>query len=168
MEEFSSFFQSVAGIGAEDLKTIHILTRCFLIYIIGIILVRLGNKRFVGKMSAFDFILAIIIGSLLSRAVTETGLFLPILGACLLLIILHRSFSYIASRTDNFGTLIKGNERIVVKDGEILWDEMRKSNLSRQDLMQTIRLNANVSEVEKVKTARLERNGDISIILKDN
>ncbi|MGI8600820.1 MAG: YetF domain-containing protein [Chitinophagaceae bacterium] len=44
----------------------------------------------------------------------------------------------------------------------------KKSNLSQQDLMQTLRLNARISDVNKVKVARLERNVDISIILKDN
>jgi uncharacterized membrane protein YcaP (DUF421 family) len=56
----------------------------------------------------------------------------------------------------------------VVQDGEILWDAMRKSNLSKQDLMQTLRLNARTYDVGKVKIARLERNGDMSIIIKED
>jgi len=168
MEPLISFGKSILGIGVDELSTLQILARCLAIYIIGIALVRMGNKRFIGKMTAFDTIIAIIIGSLLSRAITETDLFLKILAACLLLILLHRSFSLVASYSDRFGDWIKGHDRIVVQDGEILWDAMHKSNLSRQDLMQTLRLNAQVSEVNKVKTARLERNGDISVILADD
>jgi uncharacterized membrane protein YcaP (DUF421 family) len=33
--------------------------------------------------------------------------------------------------------------------------------------MQTIRLNANISEVKNIKNACLERNGDISVIFKE-
>ena len=167
MEAVISFFDSVLGLSAEELSTLQILARCIFIYIIGIALVRLGNKRFVGKMSAFDFILAIIIGSLLSRAITSSSHFFSLLAASLLLILFHRGFSYIAARSDKFGDLIKGSERVIVKDGEILWEAMRRSNLSRQDLMQNLRLNARVEDVKKVKEARLERNGDISIIVKD-
>lgn len=167
MEAITSFFDKALGLSAEELSTLHILARCIFIYVIGIALVRLGNKRFVGKMSAFDFILAIIIGSLLSRAISSSSHFFSLLGASLLLILFHRGFSYIAARSDRFGDLIKGSERVIVKDGEILWKAMRRSNLSRQDLMQNLRLNARVEDVKKVKEARLERNGDISIIIKD-
>lgn len=167
METITSLFENTLGLNTEELSTLHILARCIFIYIIGIALVRLGNKRFVGKMSAFDFILAIIIGSLLSRAITSTDHFFSLLAASLLLILFHRGFSFIAARSDKFGDLIKGSERVIVKDGEILWKAMRRSNLSKQDLMQILRLNARVEDVKKVKEARLERNGDISIIIKD-
>lgn len=167
MEDITGFFDSLLGLSADSLGVEHILLRCLLIYILGIVLVRIGNKRFIGKMTAFDMIIAIIIGSLLSRAITTTENFFALLASCLLLILLHRLFSRIAARSDNFGDWIKGHERVVVEDGEILWDAMKKSNLSEQDLMQTIRLNARVGEVSKVKIARPERNGDISIILKE-
>lgn len=167
MEDFTGFFDSLLGLSADTLSMEHILVRCMVIYILGIALVRIGKKRFIGKMTAFDMIIAIIIGSLLSRAITTTDNFFALLASCLLLILLHRLFSRIAAGSDKFGNWIKGHERVVVKDGEILWDAMKKSNLSEQDLLQTIRLNARVGEVSKVKIARLERNGDISIILKE-
>ncbi len=119
-------------------------------------------------MSAFDIIIAIIIGSLLSRAITHEDLFFPCLAACLLLILLHRLFAFIALHSDYFGDLIKGNDRIIIENGEILWETMRKSHLSKQDLRQTMRLNASLTDVSKIKIARLERNGDISVIMKDN
>lgn len=167
MEEIFAFIDQIFGLDAEALTIWHVLTRCLFIYIIGITLVRLGNKRFVGKMSAFDIMLAIVIGSMLSRAITSDRQFFSIIAACLLLIFLHRGFSKIAAYSDQFGNWIKGSERLIVKDGEILWEEMHKSNLSEQDLMQNLRLNGNVSDVKNVKEARLERNGDISVIKKE-
>lgn len=168
METIISFLDKVFGIETEEITTLQLLARAFVIYIIGIFLVRLGDKRFVGKMTAFDIIIAIVIGSLLSRAITNTNLFLKVLPACLMLILMHRLFSYIASFSDKFGNLIKGNERVIVEDGEILWKAMKKSHLSEQDLMQTLRLNTNSANLKKTKIARLERNGDISFIFKND
>lgn len=165
--ELIKILESAIGSGAETLSISQILVRSFIIYIIGIALVRIGKKRFLGKFSAFDTILAIIIGSLLSRAITEADYFLEILAACLLLIFLHRGFSLLAASSDKFGNWIKGNDRVILEDGKIIWSAMKKSNLSEQDLMQNIRLNANITDVSKIKIARLERNGDISVILKD-
>lgn len=166
MENIISFLDTVFGIETEEITTLHVLARAFVIYIVGILLIRLGNKRFVGKMTAFDIIIAIIIGSLLSRAITNTNLFLKVLPACLLLILMHRLFSYIASFSEKFGNLIKGHEQVIVEDGEILWKAMKKSHLSEQDLRQTLRLNTNSANLKKIKIARLERNGDISFIFK--
>lgn len=168
MESIISTFNSILGLDTGELSIGNILARSTLIYVIGIALVRIGKKRFIGKMTAFDTIIAIVIGSLLSKAITNKDMFFETLGACLLLILLHRLFSLIATYSDTFGNWIKGHDRVVVKDGEIIWTALRKSNLSKQDLMQTIRLNAKTSNVSNVKIARLERNGDISVILKDD
>lgn len=167
MEEMLSFFDSLFGIKADELRTIHVLSRTLVIYMVGIALVRIGNKRFVGKLTAFDFILAIIIGSLLSRAITRADLFLKVIPASLLLILLHWLFSSLAAKFTRFGDLIKGTEKIVVEDGQIKWKALKSSHLSEQDLLQSLRLNTNDGDITKVKIARLERNGEISFVLKN-
>lgn len=167
MENVLSFLKSLLGIGVDEISILQILVRCVVIYVLGIALVRIGKKRFIGKIAAFDTIVAIMIGSLLSRAITETDMFLKIVAVCFLLILLHLLFSLIAVYSDKFGNWIKGHDRVLVQDGEVLQDALRKSNLSKHDLMQMLRLNSSTTDVSKVKSARLERNGDISVILKD-
>jgi uncharacterized membrane protein YcaP (DUF421 family) len=166
MQSLLEISNKLVGIGEDSLSVWHILVRCCLIYIIGIALVRIGKKRFLGKIAAFDTVLAIIIGSLLSKAITDADYFLKIVIACLSLILLHRFFSLVAAYSDHFGNWVKGHERVILKDGELLRDAMRKSSLSNQDVMQSLRLNANTEDVSKIKIARIERNGDISIIMK--
>ena len=167
MQSILEVYKSVFGIGADEISIFQMLARCVLIYIIGIILVRIGKKRFLGKIAAFDTVLAIIIGSLLSRAITEENYFLKIVSVCLLLIFMHRLFSWVAAHSEQFGTWIKGRERVILKDGELQRDAMKESSLSEQDVMQALRLNANTDNVSGVKIARMERNGDISVIMKD-
>ncbi len=167
METFFSLLKEILGLDTDTLTMYQIAARCVVIYIIGIALVRFGKKRFLGKIAAFDTILAIIIGSLLSKTVTDTDYFLEILGATFIFIMLHRLFSFIAAYSDRFGNWIKGHERVVLKDGELLREAMKKSSLSYQDVMQSLRQNAQTEDVSKVKTATLERSGDISVILKE-
>lgn len=167
METVIDFFKTIFGIGADELSILQIMSRCIVIYIFGIILIRIGDKRFIGKLTGFDIIIAVVIGSLLSRGITEPDRLLTAMAACLLLILIHRLFSFIAFHSDRFGDLIKGQDRVVIRDGEIQWDAVRKSHLSRQDLLQSLRLNAHTGDVSKIKIARLERNGDISVIFKE-
>ncbi len=98
---------------------------------------------------------------------TNTHYFLEILGATFLFILLHRLFSFVAAYSDHFGNWIKGHERVVLKDGELLREAMKKSSLSYQDVVQSLRQNAQTEDISKVKTATLERSGDISVILKE-
>lgn len=166
MEEVVAVFEQVFGTGDVELGLFQVLARAVTIFIIGIALVRIGRKRFLGKMTAFDMIIAVVLGSLLSRSITREELFLEMLAAALLLILLHRSFSYLADRSHTFGKIIKGHQQVLVKDGEIIWEALRDSSITEHDLMQTLRLNANTADVSKVKIARLERNGDISFLMK--
>jgi len=167
MNEIFDFLDSLFGLTTNDLTTWHVVARSVLVFLFGIALVRIGRKRFIGKLSAFDTILAITIGSLLSKAITMKDLFLEILVACLVLVLFHRLFSFVAARSDLFGTLIKGKTNVMVEDGEVNWDAVRKSDFSEHDFKQSIRLNSGVSDMSKIEIARLERNGDISIVLKE-
>lgn len=167
MEGLLSFLIELFGIGTDELVLTQVLARAVTVFIFGIILVRIGKKRFIGKMSAFDMIIAVVLGSMLSRSITRNDLFLEMLAAALLLILLHRAFSFIADKWDGFGPLIKGHDRVVIKDGEIIWEALHASSLTKNDLMQTMRLNANTEDITKVKIARLERNGDVSFLLKE-
>lgn len=51
--------------------------RAALVEVIGVGLVRLGDQRFIGTCTAFDVIMGIMIGSLLSRAITTAEAALP-------------------------------------------------------------------------------------------
>jgi uncharacterized membrane protein YcaP (DUF421 family) len=69
------------GLGSDDLTVWQMSLRAFIIYVTAILLVKIGEKRFMGKNTAFDMILGIILGSVLSRAVTGNALFLQTVGA---------------------------------------------------------------------------------------
>ena len=52
----------------EDLAWYHIVIRALLVYVLGLILVRVGKERFIGKSAVFDAFLGFILGSVLSRS----------------------------------------------------------------------------------------------------
>jgi uncharacterized membrane protein YcaP (DUF421 family) len=117
------------------------LARAVVVYVATIFLVRLGEKRFLGKSTAFDVILGIILGSVVSRAINSRTEFFPTLAAGFFLVALHWTFAVIAFRSDRLRTLVKGRTRKLVDDGHIRWDEMRKSHISADDLLGALRLN---------------------------
>ncbi len=119
-------------------------------------------------MTAFDFILAIMIGSLLSRAITNDQYFLQIIAVSIFLILLHNLVSYISAQSNMSSELIKGKVRVFIKGGEIDWEAIKKADLTEHDLIQALRLSSNTTDLSKVEEGRMERNGDLSFVLKNS
>lgn len=156
------------GLGAENVAWWQMALRAVIIYIAAIAMVRIGEKRFLGKYAALDFILGFMLGSVLSRAVTGNAPFFEtILGGALGLVLMHWLFAVISFRSDRFGDVVKGTTRVLVRDGEILWDAMRQSHISEKDLRSAMRTSAQLESVEPIKEARLERSGDVSFLQRD-
>jgi uncharacterized membrane protein YcaP (DUF421 family) len=152
------------GIGPQDLSILQVCLRAVAVYLGGLLILRVGENRFLGKFTAFDIILGFILGGILSRAINGSSRLGPTLAATTLLVGLHFLLARIAFHSRRFGILVKGNAEVLVRDGEILWDGMRRMSLSEHDLRQALRLHAHLDDLSRVKEARFERNGDISVI----
>jgi uncharacterized membrane protein YcaP (DUF421 family) len=123
----------------------------------------LAKKRFMGRATAFDVILGIMIASIVSRAVMGNSPFLPPLAAAAVLLGMHWLFSGIALRWYGFGSLIKDEPRTLIRDGEVDEQAMRKSHITEHDLWEDLR-GKGVSDPKQVAEARLERSGNLSVI----
>jgi uncharacterized membrane protein YcaP (DUF421 family) len=149
---------------SKDLTFGHMACRSVVVFIVAIILARLADRRFMGRSACFDFMLAVILGSVLSRGINGQAAFFPTLGASLLLVLFHHLVGAIAFHSHAFSLLVKGKGRVLVRDGKIDPREMRKNHITIDDLSENMRLNGNVTDVAEVAEARLERNGSISIL----
>jgi uncharacterized membrane protein YcaP (DUF421 family) len=77
--------------------------RDVIVYVVTIVIVRLGKKRFMGRTTAFDVILGILLGSIVSRAITGNAPFFPALAASAVLVAMHWLFSGIVLHWHGFG-----------------------------------------------------------------
>jgi len=148
----------------EYLTVTHMVLRAAVVFVLSIVMLKIGDKRFMGKSTAFDVFLGIVFGSTVSRAITGNAPFFPSLAGGLTLVLLHWLFAAVAFRSHGFGKLVKGNDRQLVRDGEIIWSAMRKAHITEHDLKEALRNSGKEPDVKRVKAAHLERNGDISII----
>lgn len=163
-EEIVSGLSWVLGLDVNDLNVWQMAARAVVAYPVGIAFVRLGEKRFIGKFTAFDVIMGIVIGSILARAITGGSPFFPSLAAGLVLVLLHYLFAMLSYNVEWFGEFVKGSGRTLVVDGEIQWQAMQKSHISERDLMGALRENGGVDDIAQVRLARLERSGNISVV----
>lgn len=134
------------------------------IYIAAIAILRVfGEGRLLGKYAAFDIIVGVIFGSMISRPVNATAPFAETLAIGAILVALHWASGALAFRSHRFGILVKGSPRVLVERGVILWNEMKRCHFTEGDLEEALRLEG-IETVEDVRIATMERNGRISIL----
>jgi uncharacterized membrane protein YcaP (DUF421 family) len=159
-------FQIWLGLGRDvgDVGAAQMALRTVVIYAFSLLIVRLGSKRFLSEATAFDVIVGIMLGSVMSRAINGSAPFFPTLLGGVVLIGMHWLLGVLAFHASWFGTLVKGNPVLLIKDGNIQQAGMRRAGLSEHDLEQALRLQANQTDLTNVQLAYLERNGGISVI----
>ena len=127
-------FENLLGLHRDpaSLTFLQMSARGVIVLLWGILLVRLGDRRLLGRNAGFDLLLIVVLGSVLSRGVNGQAAFLPTLGASGVLVLLHHLLAWTASRSDWFSKLIKGRPRVLVKNGEANAQELRRSYLEPQ------------------------------------
>ena len=162
--------ENMLGLGsqASQLGILQMSMRAVVIFLATLVLVRLGEKRFLGKNAAFDVILGVILGSVVSRGINGSAAFLPTIAAGFVLVSLHWLLAVLGFYSRPFGDLIKGRPRLLVKDGVTDGEALQKSHVSEDDLLEALRVEGMVAQVDQVYEARLEPSGNISVIKAKN
>lgn len=157
--------QAILGLDLEshDLSALQMAVRALVVYVSTVAMVRLGKRRFLSRATAFDVVLGIILGSVVSRGITGNAPLGPALAAAASLIVMHWLFSALSARWHRFGVLINGNPRVMIDKGEIRWDQLRAAHMSEHDLWEDLR-SKGVARLDEVAEARLERSGELSVI----
>ena len=168
MDAINNLLQSILGPDGQpkELTLIQLCIRAFIIFVLGLAMVRVGDRRSLSEKTGFDTLFLVLIGAVLARAINGSAAFVTTVGCALFLMLVHRFFAFIAYRSHGFGKLIKGEPAKLVTDGQVDWKAMKRHLVSRHDLEEDLRLSAATEDIETIKAARLERSGDISFIKK--
>ncbi len=167
MEKLHNLAEALLGLSLrpQQLELWQICLRAFVVYLTMIVFVRFGKKRFLGRATAFDAILVIVIGSMAARAVTGNAPFFATLAAVFVLIGMHWTISFVTRASPKLGALVKGNPTVVIHNGRIDRKALMRSHMSPDDLEEDLR-QGGIDNASKVKEARLERSGQLSVIRK--
>ena len=157
------FLEAFVGLGGEDITWLQMSVRAVLIFLFGVVLVRLAGKRAFGSWSALDIILSIILGSSLSRALTGNAPFVQTLVAMTVLVLLYRLTAAGTARAPFLGTLVKGQAARLIRDGEVDRAALRRHRLGDHDLEEALR-SSGVDDPAQVREAWIERGGQISVL----
>jgi len=150
----------------EDLTALQMAVRSFIMFFIALALIRLGGMRIFGKRTAFDNILVIMLGAILARGVVGASPFFSAVAAAAVMVVVHKILAFLAMRHVWVGMIVKGYRRSLYKNGQFNLKNMRITSISKDDLMEGVRLEINSNDLDGVKEVYIEKNGQISVVKK--
>jgi uncharacterized membrane protein YcaP (DUF421 family) len=152
----------------DQLSPLQMTVRAFVMFLVALILIRLGGMRIFGKKSALDNIIVIMLGAVMARGIVGASPFGSTVAASAVMIFLNMMLAWICNRNKSLNNLIKGGSVVLYESGQVQWHNLKRTRLSESDLMESLRLETKDETFDKVEKALLETNGRISFILKDN
>ena len=159
-----SSIQALLGRNSPDIAWWQMVFRAVTIFFMALAMIRWGGTRIFGKHTTFDIVIGIVLGSILSRAITGNSPYFPTIIAAFCLVALHKFLAFLCFDHHQIGGIIKGKKLLLVLHGELQLKNMKKTSISESDVMEALRLKGNI-DLAKVKYAYLERSGEISVIL---
>ncbi|MDB5200168.1 MAG: hypothetical protein JWO92_2131 [Chitinophagaceae bacterium] len=150
----------------KELDALQMGDRAFVMFFITLFLIRVAGMRAFGQKSAFDMIIVIMLGAILSRAVTGASAFFPTVVAGAVLAVVHRLLALISMYNETIGAIVKGNKILLFKNNKVIKKNMAKCSVSYKDLQEEVRLILNEITMDNVEEIFMERSGKISIVKK--
>ena len=120
----------LSAVKAEELSTLQVCLRAFVVYLVLIGYVRFAKKRFLSEATGFDAILVIVIGSVASRAISGTAPFIASLAGTFVLVLVHWVISYITQQSPLLGYIVKGKDTVLIRNGKIDREALAASHMS--------------------------------------
>ncbi|WP_334109696.1 DUF421 domain-containing protein [Thermodesulfitimonas autotrophica] len=143
---------------------LEVVARTVLIYFVVLLMVRLMGKREIGQLSPFDFVVAIIIAEVAALPMEQPEI--PLLRGLVplfVLVVLEIAFSYAILHSRWLRQLMCGRPQVIISNGRILNQEMRRARYNLDDLLGQLREKGYPNPAE-VAFAVLETSGRLSVV----
>lgn len=143
-----------------------VFIRAIILYLLIILSVRLMGKRQIGELQPTELAVTILISNLAVLPIEDTNI--PLLaGAVPILAIvgIEILISYINLKNRNIRKLTSGSPVVIIKDGELLQNELKSLRFSVDDVFEGLR-SKDIFDISEVNYAIVETNGKINVIKK--
>lgn len=143
-----------------------LIIRTAILYLAVVLAMKAMGKRQVGQLQPFELVVVITISAMAAIAMEDVGVplvnsIIPIITVMVLQVIL----SLINLKSEKARGIICGKPSIVVENGKIVEEELRRLRINVNDLLEQMR-SKNYFNIADVEYAIFETNGQLSVIPK--
>lgn len=145
---------------------INILIRSIFAFATLFLLAKLIGKRQISQLTYIEYIVGISIGDIAAFMATNIDgpIYHSLIALCIFVAI-PVLLEFLSLKSKKLRDLVEGTPTLLVKDGKLLEDNLKKERVSVEDFMEQLRMK-NVFRVADVEFALMETSGDISVLVK--
>ena len=139
--------------------------RTLVLYLVLIAVIRMMGKRQIGQMEASEFVVTMLVANLAAIPMQDGGI--PLysgLFPCLTVLGSELVLSALSLRSIFFRKLLCGKPVILIENGNILQQNLRRTRVTLDELTGHLR-EKDVLDLRSVQYAILETNGNLSVFL---
>ena len=142
----------------------NLIIRTVIIYLILIFTMRLMGKKQAGQLQPYELVITLIISEVASTPMDSPGTPLSYgLIPALTLLLLYYLFAFITLKSKKMRAIFCGKPSILIYEGKLNMDEIKKQNYNLNDLIEQMRLNG-YTNIPDIHYAILETNGQLSVL----
>jgi uncharacterized membrane protein YcaP (DUF421 family) len=151
-------------------STMHILLevtiRSIIAFVLVMVIARIMGKRTISQLTYYDFVASITLGAIVGNIAFNTFLKAwQIIASLVVFSGIAFIVAIISLKSRNMRKWLSGRPTIVIENGKILEENMRKLTFSMDTLNQELR-EKDIFDIEEVEYAVIELNGKLSVLKK--
>jgi len=149
----------------ESITTIEWVLRAVIAYFFLMVVAKAMGQRAISQLRLLDFVMALVIGNIIANPLSDDKLGLEgSIITTIVLVVLYLVSLTLILRFPSIRRLIDPPPIVLVQDGKILHQGLRKARISIDALLEELR-EQKAADVQKVALALWEADGKISVFL---
>jgi uncharacterized membrane protein YcaP (DUF421 family) len=137
--------------------------RAVAVYVFMLIVIRALGKRTVGNFSAFDLLVALMLGELVDEIIYGDVRFIQGGVAILAIAALAYADAWLAYFDHGADAVLEGKPTIVIRDGEYVRGGLRSERMNEKDILGHLR-GQGIHDMREVHLAIIETDGSLSVL----
>lgn len=134
-----------------------------IVLVVGFCLLRILGKKTAGEMTGLEIITLLAMASMIGHAISGDGLWKTVATLCIFVALLV-TIQYLAIKFDLVEKLFMGKATLVIQDGRIIKENLKKLRMTVDQLEAKLR-EKSITSFTDVKTATIEMSGQIGFEL---
>jgi len=132
----------------------------------GILLLRIAGRKSIAQMTLAQTVVMISLGTIIVQPIVEKSMVKAIGGAAIFVLAIL-VLEYLQLKSNTFEKFLTGKSKTVIQNGQLEIKQLQKLRLTVDQLEMRLR-NQGVSNIQDIKTATIEPNGQLGYELQED
>lgn len=147
---------------------VELIFRTLFLYTYTLIIIRFAGKQGLNTLTPFQLVIVVALGSALGDPMLHKDVSL-IQGMVVIttMLLAEQFLLWLNGKSERVSLLVEGGPALVIKEGQVRYDELKRQRLTHQELLSMLRMKG-IKDIGQVEYAFLESSGSLSVIMYEN